>query len=108
MGGARRIARAVLERSRAAWTHLGRVHPRGRFSGEEPPLRSELFNADQMEQHGKDLAAAHRIAPGRGSDRLLSRLAENEYPKEAELRLSSRPGEPRVALDRIEEVRRDQ
>ena len=38
----------------------------------------------------------------------LSRLAENEYPKEAELRLTSRPGEPKVALDRIEEVRRDQ
>ncbi|HEY5289921.1 MAG TPA: tetratricopeptide repeat protein, partial [Caulobacteraceae bacterium] len=37
----------------------------------------------------------------------LSRLAENEYPKEAELRLTSRPGEPRVTLDRIEEVRRD-
>jgi len=38
----------------------------------------------------------------------LSRLAENEYPKEAELRLTSRPGEPKVNLDRIEEVRRDQ
>ena len=38
----------------------------------------------------------------------LSRLAENEYPKEAEVRLSTRPGEPRIALDRIEEVRRDQ
>ncbi len=38
----------------------------------------------------------------------LSRLAENEYPKEAELRLSTRPGEPRVTLDRIEEIRRDQ
>lgn len=37
----------------------------------------------------------------------LSRLAENEYPKEAELRLSTRLGEPRLALDRIEEVRRD-
>jgi cellulose synthase operon protein C len=37
----------------------------------------------------------------------LSRLAENEYPKEAELRLTSRPGEPRVTLDRIDEVRRD-
>ena len=37
----------------------------------------------------------------------LSRLAENEYPKEAEQRLSTRPGEPRIALDRIEEVRRD-
>jgi TolA-binding protein len=38
----------------------------------------------------------------------LGRLAENEYPKEAEIRLSTRPGEPRVTLDRIEEVRRDQ
>jgi cellulose synthase operon protein C len=38
----------------------------------------------------------------------LSRLAENEYPKEAELRLSARPGEPRITLDRIEEIRRDQ
>jgi TolA-binding protein len=38
----------------------------------------------------------------------LTRLAENEYPKEAELRATIRPGEPRVALDRIEEVRRDQ
>ncbi|HXJ21726.1 MAG TPA: tetratricopeptide repeat protein [Polyangia bacterium] len=38
----------------------------------------------------------------------LSRLAENEYPKEAEQRLSTRPGEPRISLDRIEEIRRDQ
>jgi len=38
----------------------------------------------------------------------LSRLAENEYPKEAELRASIHEGEPRVSLDRIEEVRRDQ
>jgi TolA-binding protein len=37
----------------------------------------------------------------------LSRLAENEYPKEAELRASIRVGEPRVSLERIEEVRRD-
>ena len=31
-----------------------------------------------MEQHGKDLAVAHRLAPGRAPDRLLTRLAENE------------------------------
>jgi TolA-binding protein len=37
----------------------------------------------------------------------LSRLAENEFPKEAELRASIRVGEPRVSLERIEEVRRD-
>ncbi|HVX96543.1 MAG TPA: tetratricopeptide repeat protein [Polyangia bacterium] len=38
----------------------------------------------------------------------LSRLAENEYPKEAELRAGIRAGEPRVSMERIEEVRRDQ
>ena len=31
-----------------------------------------------MEQHGRNLAAAHRLAPGRAPDRLLARLAENE------------------------------
>ena len=38
----------------------------------------------------------------------LSRLAENEFPKENEVRLMARMGEPRVTLERIEEVRRDQ
>jgi TolA-binding protein len=38
----------------------------------------------------------------------LSRLAENEYPKEAEVRAGIRVGEPRVSLERIEEVRREQ
>ena len=42
---------------------------------EEPPLRSELFSADQMELHGKALAASHKLAPGRATDRLLARLA---------------------------------
>ena len=46
--------------------------------GEEPPLRSELFSADQMEQYGKALAASHKLAPGRAPDRLLARLAANE------------------------------
>ena len=45
---------------------------------DELPLRSELFNADQMEQHGKRLAAAHKLTPRRGPDRLLPRLAANE------------------------------
>ncbi len=45
---------------------------------EEPPLRSDLFSADQMAQHGKALAASHKLAPGRAPDRLLARLAANE------------------------------
>ena len=45
---------------------------------EESPLRSQLFSADQMEQHGKVLAESHRLAVGRGPDRLLARLAANE------------------------------
>ncbi len=45
---------------------------------EELPLRSELFSADQMERHGKTLATAHRVTPGRARDQLLPRLASNE------------------------------
>ena len=44
----------------------------------EPPLRSELFSSDQMEQHGRTLAGLHTLGPGRARDRLLTRLAENE------------------------------
>ncbi|KAF0165787.1 MAG: putative glycosyltransferase 36 [Rhodocyclaceae bacterium] len=47
-------------------------------SDEESPLRSQLFSVDQMEQHGKVLAASHRLAVGRAPDRLLARLAANE------------------------------
>ncbi len=45
---------------------------------EEAPLRSELFTADQMAQHGKSLAAAHELTTARAPDRLLARLASNE------------------------------
>src|SRR4051794_16501511 len=45
---------------------------------EEPPLRSELFSTDQLEQHGRHLAGLHVLAQGRGSDQLLPRLAANE------------------------------
>ena len=49
-----------------------------KYSGDEPPLRSELFSADQMKLHGKALAASHQLSPGPARDRLLTRLAENE------------------------------
>ncbi|MBS1211227.1 MAG: beta-(1,2)-glucan production associated transrane protein, partial [Proteobacteria bacterium] len=44
----------------------------------EQPLRSELFSADQMEQHGNALATQHKLALGRAPDQLLPRLAANE------------------------------
>jgi len=48
------------------------------FAGDEPPLRSELFSADQMEQHGKTLAGLHQSSLGGAPDQLLARLDENE------------------------------
>jgi len=45
---------------------------------DESPLRSDLFSADQMEQHGKVLAGSHQVRSGRARDQLLARLAENE------------------------------
>ena len=47
-------------------------------AGDEPPLRSELFSSDQMDQHGKTLAGSHKLSLGRAPDRLLMRLADNE------------------------------
>ncbi|MGA7722066.1 MAG: glucoamylase family protein [Ignavibacteriaceae bacterium] len=50
-----------------------------KFASGEPPLRSELFSADQMEQHGKTLAHSHSLGSQRTPDHhLLTRLAENE------------------------------
>ena len=48
------------------------------YSDDAPPLRSELFSADQMRQHGKALAGSHQVSPGGAPNRLLARLAENE------------------------------
>jgi len=44
----------------------------------EPALRSELFNADQLEAHGPVLAARHGLARKRSPEWLLPRLADNE------------------------------
>ena len=49
-----------------------------KYAGDKPPLRSELFSRDQMEQHGKLLAASHKLSPGHAPDQLLTRLSENE------------------------------
>lgn len=45
---------------------------------EEQPLRSELFNVDQLERLAKSLAASQQLALGRVPDKLLARLNENE------------------------------
>ncbi len=45
---------------------------------DEAPLRSELYTADQMAQHGKSLAATHELTSTRSADQLLPRLDSNE------------------------------
>ncbi len=49
-----------------------------KYAGGEPPLRSELFSASQMEHHGKTLAGSHALSTGHDPEYLLSRLTENE------------------------------
>jgi cellobiose phosphorylase len=57
---------------------FGNDFPRKHIGG-EPPLRSELFSADQMVQHGKNLATSHKLESKHVADEhLLTRLAENE------------------------------
>ncbi|OIP32557.1 MAG: cyclic beta 1-2 glucan synthetase [Deltaproteobacteria bacterium CG2_30_66_27] len=49
-----------------------------KYTGDEPPLRSELFSGEQMRRHGETLAGSHKLGPGGIRDPLLTRLAENE------------------------------
>ena len=57
---------------------LARMNRTRRRSGDEPPLRSELFSTFQLEQHAKALAGWHEVDKRPGPDRLLSRLEKNE------------------------------
>ncbi len=59
------------------WRLFPNVGARAPFEDEEP-LRSELFSAGQMAQHGEFLARSHTVAQSRGRDLLLPRLALNE------------------------------
>ncbi len=50
-----------------------------KYNNGKPPLRSELFNADQMEVHGRSLAGSHKLGLQTMPDQqLLKRLSENE------------------------------
>jgi cyclic beta-1,2-glucan synthetase len=51
---------------------------KGTGEDDDLPLRGELFSAQQMEQHGRALAASHELSKRSGGDRLLARLSENE------------------------------
>ena len=70
----RKILRKGVERL------ISRIGVDGLFRefGDDLPLRSELFNVDQLERHAAALSDWHQIAPASGLDRLLARLAENE------------------------------
>ncbi len=77
-----KIGSHTILTSLLSWSHkfdtrklLG-LQPEYTFN--DPPLRAELFSADQMEQHGKKLAGLHKISSQQFPDRLLKRLSENE------------------------------
>ncbi len=60
-------------------SHLWENNILQKYANGEPPLRSELFSTEQMEQYGKTLAGVHILGPKViPQQQLLSRLAENE------------------------------
>ena len=71
----KKIAPGLLSRLRRNLAGSGVAQENACF---ESPLRAELFSADQMEQHGRNLAASHLVNPRRVKNRLLKRLDENE------------------------------
>ena len=60
-------------------SHLWENDLSQKYADGEPPLSSELFSTEQMEQYGKVLAGLHILGPNIDPDQqLLSRLSENE------------------------------
>ena len=49
-----------------------------KYTNERPPLRSELFTEEQLEQHAVAIARNHQQISDHPSEQLLKRLAENE------------------------------
>jgi cyclic beta-1,2-glucan synthetase len=49
-----------------------------KYANERPPLRAELFSAEQIEDYAKRLAKSHVLITEQPSEQLLKRLAENE------------------------------
>jgi cyclic beta-1,2-glucan synthetase len=60
------------------WAHLRENSLAQKSVADPPPLRSELFSASQMEEHGKALARTHTVSTDHIPEKLLTRLAENE------------------------------
>lgn len=46
--------------------------------GSDQPLRSELFNSYQMNEHGKAIASKHQLLEKKSPDQLLKRLQSND------------------------------
>jgi cyclic beta-1,2-glucan synthetase len=72
------INKTIIGSLRQLWAGSHNNIPKRKRFGDESPLRSELFSASQMEQHGKTLAAAHTLGAGHTPEQLLTRLGENE------------------------------
>ncbi len=49
-----------------------------KYANEKPPIRAELFSAEQMEQYAKTVAKNHLLSSGHRTEKLLKRLADNE------------------------------
>ena len=73
---------SIGTRIRLLLPRLAAVCRTGKFPGRkfayEPILRAELFNADQMANHGIALANQHQVSAVSSRDALLGRLDDNE------------------------------
>ena len=67
-----------LRASAALADSMRRGSPGSGVTDDHTPLRAELFSVEQMEQHGKALAATHVLSTARPRTRLLERLDQNE------------------------------
>jgi len=70
--------KGILRKISRLWSRINITGSNLRSPPAELPIRSELYSAYQMKQHGKNLAKEQQIDPRRPKGNLITRLAENE------------------------------
>jgi cyclic beta-1,2-glucan synthetase len=72
------LSKTIIGNMHNLWVRLSRNALAQKRIDYEPPLRSELLTASQMEHHGRNLAGRHTLSTDHVSEQLLIRLGENE------------------------------
>lgn len=90
---------SVISKVRRLRLRRTRIAASGTRPADNAPLRAALFGAEQMEQHGRALASAHRLSQAPSGNRLLLQLKSNAVQLDAVAAMLARMMQDEVRIN---------